>query len=322
MNSCKALRVKPQNQKFFRQQPKTTYGTYGMYAVKTLFEGRNLLGESAVWDKDQQRLYWADLTHQKIHSCTATGGALQSFSLPETIGSFGLCKTGGAIIALRSGVYHFNFETEKLQHLVTPTGEPVAGTRFNDGKVAPGGQYFFVGTMDEKTLSQPLGKLYRIDTQLKAVQVQANFVVSNGLAWTANHSHMFHACSRLQKIWLHDYNPQTGTISNRQVFASPTNAVGRPDGGATDIDGGYWSAGVSAAVINHFSASGQLLKQIPVPCKAPTMPCFGAADMQTLFITSLSHNHTDQDFKQYPHSGGVLAIKTHVKGVEVPKFNY
>ena len=54
--------------------------------------------------------------------------------------------------------------------------------------------------------------------------------------------------------------------------------------------------------------------------KAPTMPCFGGDDMSTLFITSLSHNHTPQDFEDYPLSGAVIAIKTNRQGVTIPAF--
>nr|MCH9851992.1 SMP-30/gluconolactonase/LRE family protein [Alphaproteobacteria bacterium] len=79
--------------------------------------------------------------------------------------------------------------------------------------------------------------------------------------------------------------------------------------------------GVSAGHLNCFDKTGKLIDHIALPMKAPTMPCFGGDDMTTLFITSLSHNHTPEDFIDYPLSGAVIAIKTNKQGVTIPSFN-
>jgi len=57
--------------------------------------------------------------------------------------------------------------------------------------------------------------------------------------------------------------PATGAIANRRRRATLSDADGRPDGGATDAEGCYWSAGVSAACLNRFSATGELLAKVP-----------------------------------------------------------
>ena len=54
---------------------------------------------------------------------------------------------------------------------------------------------------------------------------------------------MFHSDSKGQVIWAYDYDPDTGTPSDRRVVARPTEEVGRPDGAAIDEQGYYWSAG-------------------------------------------------------------------------------
>ena len=64
---------------------------------------------------------------------------------------------------------------------------------------------------------------------------------------------MFHSDSKGQVIWAYDYDPATGIPSDRRVVARPTEEIGRPDGAAVDEEGYYWSAGISAGVLNRWS---------------------------------------------------------------------
>ena len=63
---------------------------------------------------------------------------------------------------------------------------------------------------------------------------------------------------------------------------------GRPDGAACDAEGFYWSAGVSAGVLNRISPTGEIERKVMLPLAAPTMPCFGGPDLKTLYVTSLT----------------------------------
>ena len=110
--------------------------------------------------------------------------------------------------------------------------------------------------------------------------------VSNGLAWSADARTLYHSDSRGPWIDRWDFHPTTGAISNRRRIVTLTESDGRPDGGATDIEGGYWSCGVSAGCLNRFAPDGRLLARYDLPIPAPTMCAFGGADMRTLFITS------------------------------------
>ena len=75
-------------------------------------------------------------------------GENRNWIMPDTIGSFGLRESGGAVVALRDGFHLFDFDTGTATFLAAPD-HSIPGTRFNDGKVAPDGR-FFAGTMDEE----------------------------------------------------------------------------------------------------------------------------------------------------------------------------
>jgi len=275
------------------------------------------LGESPVWSAEEQALYWVDILAPALHRLDPATGATRSWPLPQAIGSFGLCESGGAVLALRDGFYRFDFDSAELRYIGGP--QVPEGVRFNDGKVSPEGR-FFAGTMDEECLSRPLGALYRLDPDGRCSQVLDGLIVANGLAWSADGKRLCHSDSKGKFIRCYDYDPASGALSNPSVLARPDEKVGRPDGAAMDLEGYYWSAGISAGVLNRWAPDGRLERRIELPCACPTMPCFGGPELKTLYVTSLRHGLSAQRLTQWPLSGGIFALEVEVPGVPVARF--
>jgi sugar lactone lactonase YvrE len=289
-----------------------------MTNVRCVADVKAELGEGPVWALDEQALYWVDILAPALHRLDPATGAARSWRLPQTIGSFGLREQGGAVVALRNGFHLFDFDRGELTFLSDPEAD-LPGNRFNDGKVSPDGR-FWAGTMDEAELKRPSGALYRLDPDRSVHKMATDLIVSNGLAWSADGGTLFHSDSKGQVIYVYDYDLASGDIDNRRVLARPSEEVGRPDGGAADMEGFYWSAGISAGVLNRWSPDGHLDRQIAMPCAAPTCPCFGGPDLKTLYVTSLRHGLPAETLAAKPLSGGIFAIEVEVPGVPVAKF--
>jgi sugar lactone lactonase YvrE len=285
--------------------------------VTCVLDARAELGECPVWSVEEQALYWVDIRAPALHRLDPDTGATRSWPMPSRIGSFGLRGSGGAVVALEDGFHLLDLESGRLEFVVGP--EHVPGARFNDGKVSPDGR-FFAGTMDEELLSRRIATLYRLDPDLSMHRVVEDLIVSNGLAWTADGRTMYHSDSKGPVIWAYDYDPDSGGVSNRREVARPTEEIGRPDGAATDEQGHYWSAGVSAGVLNRWSPDGRLDRSIPLPCSNPTAPCFGGPDLRTIFITSLRHDLPRDVLAAKPLSGGIFAVRVDVPGVPISRF--
>lgn len=291
-----------------------------MAELELLIESKAELGESPVWDAKRGCLLWADLYAPAIESYRISDGKRQRWVMPETMGAFGLCMDGRLIVAMRSGIYLFEPTSSTLEWLCCPAGEPREGKRFNDGKVAPGGR-FIIGSMDEQKKSRPLGRFYSVDSGGKSVCLHRDLIVSNGLAWSADGRRMHFSDTRRDTLYVADYCPERGEMSNPRVMAvTNPEKHGMPDGGATDIEGGYWSAGVFGSVLNYWDRTGRLARQVRLPCPGPTMPCFGGADMKTLYITTLRHGLTSDALAAAPLSGSVFALEVEVPGVAVATF--
>jgi sugar lactone lactonase YvrE len=290
--------------------------------VACVLDARAELGECPVWSIPERALYWIDIRAPSFHRLDPATGESRTWPVPSRIGSFGLREfgpdePGSVVVALVDGFHLLDLGTGELEFLVGPTHEP--GTRFNDGKVSPDGR-FWAGTMDEEQLSRPIAALYRLDPDRTMHRVVDDLIVSNGLGWTADGRTMFHSDSKGQVIWAYDYDPDTGTPSNRREVARPGEEIGRPDGAAVDVEGYYWSAGISAGVLNRWSPDGRLDRSIPLPCSNPTAPCFGGEDLKTIFVTSLRHDLPPDVLAAKPLSGGIFAIEVDVPGVPISRY--
>jgi sugar lactone lactonase YvrE len=280
---------------------------------------RLALGECPVWDARHNRLLVADIIGCAIHALSPEGALLETHHFPSEVGSFGLCRSGQWIVALRREVVKYEPGARRLVHFCTPGPLPAAA-RFNDGKTGPDGA-FWVGSMDDRTPREPIGAFYRVAPDGSWRQVIDGLMVSNGLAWTIDGRTMVHTDSGGGWLDLWDFDAASGTASNRRRgfdFTDP--AIGRPDGAAFDAADTYWSAGVRAGRINRFSRDGKLLGSDPYPNPGPTMPCFGGADLKTLYWSGLRHPLGPEMIAAAPDMGALYVMPAPVAGAPVHPF--
>ena len=126
-----------------------------MSTFELVWDSRCGVAESPVWDATSRRLLFCDINGKKINALTVDSGARATWDLPEVVGSFGLCRSGRLVVALRHRVVLFDPRTQAITDLTPAVVEPTTN-RLNDGKVGPDGA-FWVGSMDENSPRQPLG---------------------------------------------------------------------------------------------------------------------------------------------------------------------
>ncbi|MHA6297164.1 SMP-30/gluconolactonase/LRE family protein [Devosia sp. CAU 1758] len=281
--------------------------------ISFLLRERFGVGESPVWDAERQRLFWCDIPAGVIHELDMSSGTRRQWTFDEPVPSLGLAQCGRLVVALRQDVVLFDPETG-ARDLVASVSHAKPAMRLNDGKVGPDGA-FWVGSMDASTDGKPAAKLYRISPDGQVSAVADGIAISNGLAWNAAGTRMYHSDSR-GDTWLdcYDFDAASGAVSNRRRLREHDQANGRPDGGACDMAGNYWSAGPSAGRLNRFSADGDLLDWIDLPLATPTMPCFGGTDMRTIYVTSMD-SRTETAGRD-----GIVQFRTDIPGVPVSKF--
>jgi len=281
--------------------------------VELVWDSKCGTGECPTWDAETGALYFCDIPNGRLHRYGPATDSRETWQLPEVLGSFALCRSGRLLVSQKQKLMYFDLATGDL----TPFAqiEEPASNRLNDGKVGPDG-CFWVGTINEGADGLPSGKLYRV-TPAGEVEIKVEGLKnSNGLAWSADGRRMYHTDTRGPWIDTWDFDAETGAISNRRRFADVPNEQGRPDGGALDMEGVYWSAGSGMGVINRFAPDGRIIEKIAMPVPNVTMPCFADGD---LFITSALPG-TAEKRAEFPAGGGLFRMKVEMAGVPVGRF--
>jgi sugar lactone lactonase YvrE len=288
---------------------------------KPLNDVRCELGEGPAWDDRANALYQADIINNTIYRFASNGAVEGKWSFPSPVGSLGLTESGKLVVALRHTVGIFDPADGRWRAIAEIETERGDETRLNDGKVGPDGA-FWVGSMDDRAARprQASGALYRVTADGKVEKKREGLQVSNGLAFSPDGKTMFHSDSSAGWLDRWQLDPATGKIGNQQRIVDFKPGVGNPDGGATDADGNYWSAGISAQCLNKFAPDGRLLEKHPVPVFAPTMPCFGGRDLRTLYLTSLRLGRAEDKLARYPLTGITLVGAAPVAGSPVSRF--
>lgn len=277
------------------------------------------LGECPLWSVAEQALYFVDIKRCRIHRYDPAAGTLGTMELPEEVGCIGLAVGGGFIAGLRSGLWLIDADGRLLRKLAdNPEDQSIS--RFNDGGVDPVGR-FIAGTVDE-TREKGIASLYRYDSR-GLTRLAGGLLTSNGVAFSPDGRRLYHSDALRYTLYACDYDVTTGEATNRQVFAhfgSETDK-GRPDGGAVDAEGCYWTALFEGGRVQRYAPDGKLLAEYPVPAKCPTMIAFGGPDLKTLYCTSASIGRPDEELTEYPLSGALFSMRTDVAGFARPLFN-
>lgn len=290
--------------------------------VRVAVSVRALLGESPVWHPRQQVLYYCDIPGKRLNRFDSSNGELNGWDFDTEPASIAPRVDGTLLLAMRDGIFTFDPATGQRKKLVSAPYDQ-SKERFNDGKADPQGR-FWVGTVYEPR-DPPLAALYCHSGGVLERRV-GDITVSNGLAWSPNGRTMYWSDTKAHEIYAFDFDPASGELSRRRVFAKfPVKDAnqdlstygGRPDGAAVDAEGCYWVAMFEGRRLLRLSPAGELLREVWLPAQCATMPCFGGADLKTLYITTAYDKRPADELAWQPHAGCVFSLKVDVPGLPV-----
>lgn len=271
------------------------------------------LGECIVWDHEYQCLWWTDIDSCKLYSSRpGDPNGADSYVMPGRVGSFGLGTDKRLILAMEMSFCLFYPEGGRIDTIKSIEGEP-RNHRLNDGRCDPVGR-FLAGSIN-LARDAATSKLWQISTSGDVRIVGTDIVTSNGLAFSANGRKMWWADSPNRRIFVFDYDPETGDALNQRLFCDGRCAPGRPDGAAVDTDGCYWSARWAGGSIVRYTPSGIVDRIIGLPVSNPTMCAFGGPDLKTLFISTAKVGVDPNQLKLEPLAGKVLAVRPGQQGL-------
>lgn len=284
---------------------------------RCVLDVRASLGEGPVWSLVEQVLYWVDINAPSLNRFDPASGQNTVMPMPDAIGCFALRRSGGFVLALRSGVWFADREG-RIERKVADAPFNTTTHRFNDGRCDPQGR-FWPGSMNEKRDGASAG-LMRLEADGTLTQVLAGMTIANGLAWSPNGRVMYHADTPTRTIHAYDFDPVFGIPSGKRVLAHFEGENDRPDGAAVDAEGCYWIALYRGGRVLRISPEGQVLAEHPVPANCPSMCAFGGRDLCTLYVTTARQMLSEEELARYPQAGGLFAMQVDVPGLPEPYF--
>lgn len=281
------------------------------------------LGESPFWHPDEQCLYHVDIPGRELRRFDPSSGRLDRWPFDDDVACCAPVMGGGVLLGRRSGFWHFEPGSGACRRIGKAPPYDPARERFNDGKADPAGR-MWCGTLYEPR-QPPNAALYRL-REGEIERVADGITVSNGLGWSPDGRTMYWSDTTSHTIFVLDFDLGPGTPSNRRVFArfatrapgAPLDGYGgRPDGAAVDAEGGLWVAMFEGQRLLRLDPTGRIEREIALPVRCPTMPCFGGPDLRTLYVTTARHHRSEAELAAQPWAGCVLAMRVEVPGLPV-----
>ena len=265
----------------------------------------DLLGECPLWDERLHCLWWVDIRAPSLRRWEPARQALQTWPMPELIGSIALTEEDGRLlVALRSRLALFDTASERFETLIDAR-LPDPAHRFNDGRCDRQGR-FWVGTMNHLTRA-PQGSLFRLDAEGFSEVIAGGLAIPNSLAFSPDGRTMYFADSLQHRIDMFEYDPATGQRGAARALAA-IEPPAFPDGSCVDGEGFLWSAQFHNARLVRYAPDGRVDRTLAVPMKRPTCCTFGGDDFGTLYVTGVSHSMSEAERAADPMAGALFAF--------------
>ena len=239
-----------------------------------------------------------------VHQLAGPAGPARRWDMPSPIGSIGLGrKPGHLLCALQDGFHDLRL----TDGAITPVQkiELPHGNRLNDGKMDRDGRYV-CGTLQIEDAAPP-GHLMRLSLGGACETLVGGVGIANATCFSPDGETMYFADSRVGAVWAFPYDRASGRLGDRRVLADVHGETGSgPDGATVDAEGFVWVALVRNGKLARFAPDGRLDRILDLPVPHPTCPAFGGADLDVLYVTSISRSARMRS--EHPEAGRMVVI--------------
>lgn len=244
---------------------------------------RLVWGESLRWDDRRERLYFVDCATQTLHWLEQGKPPLESMKLPSLATGVALTEGSELVVCLDGGLHVVEPDNGRLE-LLAPYPEGMHG-RANDANADPAGN-LITGTLN--IVAAP-GAYWWYSSAAGWRHIDEDTGNANGpvVVDVEGETTLVFGDTVARVVYAYPYDPATGVVGPRRVYADYAPIGGAPDGACADGAGGVWSCVLRVGKLARLTPTGiERLVDLPVP--NPSDVTFGGNDRGELFMTSIA----------------------------------
>jgi len=290
---------------------------YHPMKASVLYPSLCQLGEGPIWLAEKKCCYWVDIEGGILFEYDWIIKSTRSWTFDYMVTMVCPGQNNSLILGLNGGIGRFNTESGKLEYILDIESE-YKDIRCNDGACDSNGR-LWIGSM-HKEFKKGAASLYVIDKDLKIKKILENLTISNGLAWSPDHSKLYFIDSPTQMIQSFLFNKETGEIQFEKNVVEIPSELGIPDGMTIDQDGMLWVAHWGGYGVYRWNPNdGSLIDKIEIPAPYVTSCTFAGENLDHLVITTAKGDLNKADLDRNPESGNTFWLKVDAKGFESNK---
>ena len=290
-----------------------------MNEIEHVLSSQNKLGETPIWVPEENALYWVDWGGRPTCRFEPDTGKFTTFPVNIPVTALARRTRDGWIAISQSGLYTWDPKTDEYNLLVGRPEHDRPELRYNDAAVDRQGR-LLVGTVNMNDPFLPEGSLYRADPDGSLHKLDTGYATANGIGFSPDGKTVYVADQRHNQIMALEYDVNSGTTSNRRLFACVPERDGMPDGLIVDAEGFIWNGHWNGWKLTRYDPTGKIERQISFPVQHVISFAFGGSDLDQLFVTTAWWGMSDEERKQQPWAGDLLRVHTGVKGLVEPGF--
>jgi len=242
------------------------------------------IGEGPIWHPMEKQLYWVDIIQGRVFRFNPATDEHEICYEGEPVAGITIQEDGSLLFFMQRGAIA-NWKDGKLDFIINQIPE-ARGSSFNDLIADPMGRVLWGSVPADINTSERLCGLYRIDTDGSVTQIVEDISVSNGLGFAPGGKQLYYTDTNMHRIYLFDYDQETGTLTNQRIFIEIQTDEGDPDGMTVDAEGYVWTALWGSRAVVRYTPQGLEERRVQFPARKVSSVTFGGDDYTDMYVTS------------------------------------